>query len=255
MVLRLDLGWLLATLLVWLRVTAATVLAPVFGPTQIPASVRMVLALGISAMIVAALPVKPPQIESAVALAMASCAELVIGASLSFGFLVAYAATHVAGRVLDVQIGFGIASIIDPSTRNFAPLIGTLLGMVAVTVFLSFDGHHVLLRALALSIQQSPPGSSVHAPNWDALMKHSGTMFTFGLALAAPVMFALLLADLAMAVLARSMPLLNVFVLSFSLKVVLGIAGLAAAVKLAEPLFARLFGATYQYWEQALGAP
>jgi flagellar biosynthetic protein FliR len=107
---------------------------------------------------------------------------------------------------------------------------------------------------LAVSIRELPPGSGAYAPNWQALMEHSGIMFTFGLALAAPIMFALLLADLTMAVLARSMPLLNVFVLSFALKVVLGVVGLAATVRLAEPLFARLFSTTFDYWERAAGA-
>ena len=76
----------------------------------------------------------------------------------------------------------------------------------------------------------------------------------FGAALAAPVMLALLLTDVAMAVLARSMPLLNVFVLSFSVKIVLGLTGLAASIKLAEPLLRALYGTTFEYWERAASA-
>jgi flagellar biosynthetic protein FliR len=92
-----------------------------------------------------------------------------------------------------------------------------------------------------MSAQTVPPGTVGSALDWDAVFRQSGVMFTFGAALAAPVMLALLLTDLAMAVMARSMPLLNVFVLSFSVKIVLGLTALAASIKLSGPLLQALF--------------
>ncbi len=73
-------------------------------------------------------------------------------------FSPAYAATQVAGRVLDVQIGFSAGAVLNPATQNMSPLIGTLFGMVVIAVFLGMDGHHVLIKALALSAQNTPPG-------------------------------------------------------------------------------------------------
>jgi flagellar biosynthesis protein FliR len=107
--------------------------------------------------------------------------ELVIGASLSFGFLTAYAATQVAGRALDIQVGFGAGAVLNPATQNMSPLLGSLFGMVAVAFFLGMDGHHVLIKALALSAQNAPPGSFTFAPDWSAFLRQSGVMFTFGL--------------------------------------------------------------------------
>jgi flagellar biosynthetic protein FliR len=78
-------------------------------------------------------------------------------------------------------------------------------------------------------------------------------MFTFGLALAAPVMLLLLLSDITLAVLARSMPQLNVFVLSFSVKIVLGLMGLAVAIKFAGTVLAALFESTWRFWEAVVG--
>ena len=74
-------------------------------------------------------------------------------------------------------------------------------------------------------------------------------MFTFGLALAAPVMFSLLLADIALAVMARCMPQLNVFVLSFSVKIMLGLIGLAMSVQLSGATLTTLFESTYRVWD------
>lgn len=256
MSLRVDIGWLLATLLLSLRVAAATVLAPVFGPSQVPGTVRVLLSLAIAAAIVAALPSVPTldnPLDSTPRLAVAALSELLIGASLSFGFLAAYAATQVAGRILDIQMGFGAAYVLNPATEGFSPLLGSVFGMAAVAAFLALDGHHVLIQALALSAQTVPPGAPYTA-DWDAVLKQSGVMFTFGTALAAPVMLALLLADLSMAVLARSMPSLNVFVLSFSIKIVLGLTGLAGSIRFAGSLLNSLFGTTFEYWQRTAGA-
>src|SRR5882724_8307522 len=255
MSIRVDIGWLLATGLLSLRVAAATMLAPVFGPAQIPGTARVLLTLALSAMLVAALPAAAaPAINSVPGLTAAALGELIIGAGLSFGFLAAYAATQVAGRVLDIQIGFGVATVLNPAVQGFGSLLGSAFGMIAVAAFLGMNGHHVLIQALALSAHNVPPGSVSYALDWAAVFKQSGVMFTFGAALAAPVMLALLLTDVAMAVLARSMPLLNVFVLSFSVKIVLGLTGLAASIKLTEPLLRALYGTTYEYWERTAGA-
>ena len=249
MTLRIDTVWLIGTLLLAARVAAATMLTPIFGPTQIPGPVRVMISLALAAFLVLAVPVTLPPIETATDLAVATLGELLIGASLAFGFLAAYAATQIAGRVLDIQFGYGAASVLNPTTQTPAPLIGTVFGMAAVAVFLAMDGHHVLLRALALSVETYPPGQFASDLDLSEHLKFSSVMFTFGLALAAPVMFSLLLADIALAVMARSMPQLNVFVLSFSVKIVLGLIGLAMSVQLSGATLTALFESTYRVWD------
>jgi flagellar biosynthetic protein FliR len=237
-----------------LRSAAALMLAPVLGPTQIPGTVRVLLAFALAALIASALPVARVPVTNVTQLGVAAGVELLIGAGLSFGFLAAYAAAQVAGRILDIQMGFGFAAVVDPQTNSFGPLLGALFGMAAVAVFLALDGHHVLIQALALSARNAPPGVLAFSPDWEAVLRQSGVMFTFGAALAAPVMVALLLSDIAMAVLARSMPMLNVFVMSFAIKTALGLSGLALSIRLAQPVLAALFGATFEYWDRFSGA-
>ena len=251
MTLRIDLAWLIGTLLLAARIAAATVLTPVFGPAQIPGPVRVFISLGLAAFLILAVPVTLPPLLDATDIALGTLGELLLGASLAFGFLVAYAATQIAGRVLDVQLGYGAAAVLNPTTQVPAPLIGTVFGMAAVAVFLALDGHHVLIRSLALSVEHYPPGSLVLVDVTEHL-KFSGVMFTFGLALAAPVMLSLLLADIAMAVMSRSMPTLNVFVLSFSVKIVLGLMGLALSVKFAGAVLIALFESTWRFWESVV---
>jgi flagellar biosynthetic protein FliR len=241
-------GWLIATLLVSVRVAAATAFAPVFGPTQIPAVARVLFTLALSAFMVAALPASQIPYISWPFLVVAMLGEAFIGLAFAFGFIAAYGATQLAGRALDVQIGFGAAGILNPATQIMSPLLGTVLGMLAVAVFLSMDGHLVLIKALALSMQAAPPGASLAQFDWAAFLRQSAVTFTFALALAGPVMFMFLLADLAMAVFARSMPQLNVFVLGFAIKILLGLVGLAMSIRFAGGLLAELFGTSFDYW-------
>jgi len=253
MSLTVDMRWLLAALLVSLRVASATMLVPILGPAQIPAPARVVFTLGISALLVSFVPAGAASIGDVFQLVVAAAGEVVLGAAFAFGFLCAYAATQIAGRTLDVQMGFGAASILNPTTQTPAPLIGSLLGLVGVAVFLTLDGHHVLIRALAASVQSMPPGQLAEPLPWAGLFQHSAVAFTFALALAAPVMFVLLLADLAMALFARSMPQLNVFVLSFAIKIVLGMAALALSIRLANSVLTALFEGTFNYWGELAG--
>lgn len=255
--LQVDLRWLTLALLASIRVAAATAFIPVFGATSMPLLVRTTWVLAVSGLLIAALPVGQGALPTdVIALGVAGVFEMLVGGSLAFGMLTAYAATQVAGRVLDTQTGFGVAGILNPATQSMSPLLGSLFGMAGLMVFLSMDGHHVLIRALQISLATFPPGQFSFLPDGEALLAQSSAMFGFGLALAAPVMLALFLVDIAMAVMARSMPQLNIFVLSFAIKIVLGLIGLALSIRLAEGILESLFATTFQYWNGiALGSP
>lgn len=250
MSLRVDVGWLIAALLLSLRFAAATVLTPVLGPTQIPALAKVILALALGSLLAAALPMTQtlPNV-SIVQLVVAALGELIIGFSFAFGFMVAFGATQLAGRALDIQIGFGAASVLNPTTQVAAPLLGSVFGMVAVAVFLALDGHLVLLKALAASVAAMPPGQFALVMDGAAVIEHSAATFAFALAFAGPVMLLLLLSDLTMAVLSRSMPQLNVFVLGFAVKIVLGLTGLALSIRVAGAVLDQLFATTFSYWD------
>jgi flagellar biosynthesis protein FliR len=254
MTLTIDIGWLAAVLLASIRVAAALALTPVLGPTSVPAPARIVLVLALAAFVVSGLPLTPVPTDIA-ALVVGALGEALIGASLAFGFLAAYAAAQWAGHVLDVQMGYSAAMLLDPTTRSASPLLATLFGLLCVAVFLAVDGHHVLLRAFDASMQAFPPGQAGMDLDWGAIVGHAGAMFTFGLALAAPVMLTLLLADLSMAVIARSMPQLNIFVLSFAVKIMLGLLGLVASVPLADGVLSALFDSTFLYWDAVTTRP
>lgn len=252
--LDVDATWIVGALLTITRIGAATLFAPVLGVSQVPTSVRVLWIVGLGAVIFSGIHAVQAPLGDPITLVLAGASEILIGACFSFGLLTAYAATQFAGRALDIQIGFGVAAVLNPATRSMGALVGSVFGMTTMVMFLAMNGHHVLLRALVSSLENYPPGTFGFAPDLGALLGQSSAIFSFGLALAGPVMLALLLADIALAVMARSLPQLNVFVLSFAIKVVLGTVGLALSIRLSETIVESMFGSTFRFWSDMAGA-
>jgi flagellar biosynthesis protein FliR len=253
MLLRADSSWAALVLLVSLRVAPLFIMAPVFGSVPAPNLFRVLLIVTLSAAIVSASGVSLPAAPASLGeLAAYAAGELVLGAALAFGLVAAFGAFLFAGRLLDFQLGFGIANLIDPVTRAQAPLIGTGLNLLAVTLFFVADGHHLLVHALAFSLEQFVPGRSVGELNLGAVVAQFGVMFTVGLAIAAPVLLAVLLLDIGFALMSRTMPQMNVFIIAIPFKIVLGLAVLAASLRYVGAAMAQAFDSVFRYWSALL---
>ena len=122
-----------------------------------------------------------------------------------------------------------------------------------MAVFFAVDGHHAVVRAVAWSLQRLPPGASIEKLEPAAVAAQFGVMFAYGLVLVAPAMFALLLLDVALAVVARTMPQMNIFIVAMPLKVVVGLLMLALTVRYMLPAMTKVFDSVPQYWERLLG--
>jgi flagellar biosynthesis protein FliR len=250
MELTVDMLWVLTVLLVALRIATIFVLTPLFALGGLPGRIRLLFVLVMSVSLVSALAVPPPvAIHGLGGLVTAAVGEVLFGALLAFGLFTAFATFQLAGRMLDLQMGFGVASLIDPATRAQSPLLGTLLNLIAVAVFFAVDGHLMLIRGLAFSIEHLPPGGSFAAVDTGAVVAQFGGMFVYALALAAPVLIVLFLVDVAMAVMARTMPQLNVFIVSMPLKIMVGLFVLVVSIRFMGPLMARIFEQLFFYWQ------
>jgi flagellar biosynthetic protein FliR len=154
--------------------------------------------------------------------------------------------------MLDQQLGFGLANVFDPMTRVQAPLIASLFGLLAVVMFFTVDAHHALLRGFAYSLEKVPLGSGLHAFAPAALVHQFGLIFSFGLLLAAPVLFCLYLVEIGMAVISRNLPQMNIFMISIPVKIVCGMLLLSLLMTRLGPLFDKIFGSIFQFWEEVL---
>jgi flagellar biosynthetic protein FliR len=228
-------------------------LSPLFAAGQLPVQIRILWLLPL-AVLLAAMPTVVPagELHTPGHFIQAAAYELLVGALMAFGLYAAFGAFLLGGRILDFQMGFGVASLIDPSSNEQAPLIGTLLNLLAVAVFFLLDGHHWLLRGIVYSLQQVPPGAGLSELNMGAVVAQFGLMFVYGLMLVAPVVFVLLLVDVGMAVAARTMPQVNMFIVGLPLKIFVGLTVLAISLNFMGPLFQKVFRSIFEYWEGIL---
>jgi flagellar biosynthetic protein FliR len=213
--------WIAGSLLLTLRIAPTFSFAPPFTLVRLPAQFRLLFGLALAAMLAAANPATTSLADlSAGSFLAAAARELMLGTLFVLAFQLVFAALYFAGRTLDIQAGFGIAVLIDPTTRAQTPLIGTLFAYAAGAVFFAMDGHLELLRVMAASLDAVPIGAWAMPASLDRLAGFMGAVFGVGLGVAGAAITVLFAIDLAVAMLARTVPQMNALVLGFQVKTI-----------------------------------
>lgn len=206
-------------LLIAVRLLPLLVVMPVAVFARIPLGVRIILALAFGAVLAAGL---PPQ--SGLALTPEAVArEFFTGMVLAFGVHVSLAALDMAGRLIDLQMGFYAAGVFDPATSNVVGLMSEFLVLGFLMLFMALDLHHVLLRALAEMLVVVPPGQGGVALLSPEMGSFLSRQFLAAFLLMSPVIVGLWLTDVAFAFMSRSMPQANIYFLALPVKVGVGL--------------------------------
>ncbi|ROZ63180.1 flagellar biosynthetic protein FliR [Ramlibacter sp. WS9] len=253
-----DQGFVLAIFLLSLRLSAVFLFTPILYAFSVPATARVLIVIGLAL----GLALGVPSAETRALLAMgngelvaAGITELALGATLALGILIAFASISMAGRLVDVQIGFGMAQVYDPVTQRQVPVLTSAFDKLGVIVFFLLDGHHALLRGIAYSLERFPLGRGwpiESAAPW--VIKQMAGLFALGFALAAPVVVCLLLVELALGVVARNLPQMNMFVIGAPIKIVVGLAALSLWFGGVGPAMNRIYGSIYKTWDAVFAA-
>ncbi|WP_217590764.1 flagellar biosynthetic protein FliR [Burkholderia sp. GbtcB21] len=238
-------GWSTAALLLSLRIGPLLVLAPPFARLRIPARIRICLALALAGAF--ATPLPDVLRDNQAALVECAISELALGFALAFPFQAAFAALSFAGRALDVQAGFGLAMIIDPGSRERAPLFGTLLRLGAGAIFFASGAHLELLRLIAASIDRMPPGTARVIASPQAFIGYFAVVMGIGIGAVAAAMLALFLIDLSIAFLSRTLPQMNALMLGLQVKAIAAIAVTSLSIGLLAPVVLRLLRAALEF--------
>lgn len=245
--------WLVTVILLSIRIGMVLVMTPALGSMNFPVRLKVLLVLAFSAALVSLLKIETGiGLSDPINLVMAALNEALWGGLLALGLLAAFSAFMVAGRVLDMQMGFGLANLFDPTTRTNSPLLGVALHLYAIAWFLAADAHHAVLRGLVKSLELVPLGSGLTAVPMGVIAHHFGLMFSLGLVLIGAISVCLLLIDIGMAMASRVLPQANVFILSITVKIFTGLIMLAMAILYMQPVIKKLFGLVFDYWELVL---
>ena len=243
--LSLDLTHLTAGLEVYgwtfLRLSGFLMIAPLFGATLVPGRIKLVFALTLT-MVLAPLAPKLPLIEPLSATALVTAVQqLLIGVALGFVVQVAFDALLLAGQVIANTMGLGFATMVDPSRGASTVVVGQFFLIFGMLLFLSVDGHLVLLGVLADSFKWMPPGpEGLTAPAFATIGAWGAKMFSAGAVIALPAVVGLLLVNLALGVVSRAAPQLNLFAVGFPASMLLGFAMLLLSLPSLQGGFERL---------------
>lgn len=223
------------------RLSPLLIAAPVFGSNLVPAQVRIFMAIVLTVLLlpVVRTPLAAGVETSAFHLAMAVGFELLLGFVIAYLALLLFAAAQFAGQLIDIQMGFGMANVIDPMTSAQVTLVGQLQYLAALFVFLLMDGHHLLLYGFSATFNVAPLGAPFSgAMDGGALplalvVERGGRlMFILAAQIAGPAMTALFLSNLAMGLTSRMLPQMNIFIVGLPLNVFIGMISLAASLSI-----------------------
>ncbi|MES2095229.1 MAG: flagellar biosynthetic protein FliR [Pseudomonadota bacterium] len=220
-----------ALLFVMVRIGAAFIAAPVFGAVSIPLPVRISLSGAIAVLVMAVHPVTPPAEVFGLATFVAVAAEALIGLAMGFILQIAFAAPMIASEVIGTSMGIGFASAIDPQNGRSTPALGQFFSVLLTLLFLSVNGHLVLVDMLVRSYTVLPPGGSwLGAERLRDIAFFGGYTFAAGLLLALPVGFLLLCLNMIVGMISRSAPSLNLFAVGLPASLAVGVVALALAM-------------------------
>lgn len=220
-----------ALLFVMVRVGAAFVAAPVFGAVAVPVQVRIVLSAAIGILALNVAHITPPTQVFSLTTFVAIASEALIGLALGFILQIAFAAPMLASEVIGISMGIGFAASVDPQHGAQSPALGNFLSVLMTLLFLSVDGHLMLVDLIVRSYTALPPGKFWLAPDQlRDIAFFGGYAFLSGLLLALPVGFLLLCLNVVVGMLSRAAPSLNLFAVGLPASLLTGVVALFVAL-------------------------
>jgi flagellar biosynthesis protein FliR len=227
--------------MIFVRCTTLLSLAPVLGHMSVPVQVKASFGMFMSIVLYPLLAARHPEIDLHLfAMAIMAVQEALTGMVIGFAMSLVFAGVRAGGELIGFDLGLSIATAFDPETGS-NNIIGAFLYLALLLVFILINGHHFVLQAMVLSYDTIPLGGfSVAGPVAEQLIRMSGIMFVVGLKCAAPIIVASFLMNVALAILSRVAPQVNVFMVSFPVKIGVGVLVLMAAAPLLVYAFKNL---------------
>ncbi len=230
-------------LVVLARVSGIFVAAPLFSNRALPRQLKIGFTFIIAMIMFMA---KQPQVgQPPVGLlhfVLLLAGELAIGLVIGFAVQLVFAAVQLGGHMIDFQMGFSIVNVVDPLNLTQVPLMGSFKNILALLIFLTTNSHHYLLAALYQSFDLIPLfGFTAKATMVQAILDMFGYMFITGLKIGMPVVGALFVAEIAMGIIARTVPQMNVFIVGIPAKIFIGLVVLVMVIPLYSGFMTLLF--------------
>jgi flagellar biosynthesis protein FliR len=217
--------WSAVFLLTFTRITAAIVPMPVFGARGVPSQTKIALGLLLS-LIVLPLTAVPPD-----------------GLSVGIAVMLVFHGIEMGATVIGVQMGFSISEVFDPLTGGRIATVDQFYRIVATLVFFAVNGHYLVIQSLLQTFDIVPAGSAdLSLIAGDRVIPFFSALFIVALRISLPVVGTLILTDLALALVGRTIPQMNILVVGFPVKIGAGLLVMAASMPLMTAFMGSVFG-------------
>lgn len=222
--------WIVSLLWPLTRVLGVIAAAPIFNHTAIPNQVKLGLGITLTLIIVPTLPPLPQfEIFSFQGL-LILIQQLVIGLAIGFSMRLVFSAVELTGQLIGMSMGLGFASFFDPQSQGQSTAVNQFLVLLAMLIFLSLDGHLMIVTAAANSFMTMPIVLGGAGINPMKIALWGETIFSTGLLLALPAVTALLITNMALGILTKTAPQLNLFGIGFPITLSIGFLALALSL-------------------------
>jgi len=239
--------------LVLARASAWVTISPPFNTPSIPVRVRVGFAVALAFLLARSV---GPSVEdiSTPALVGALLTQVLAGLVLGFFVYVAFAAVQAAGDLIDLQVGFSLGGVIDPLSGNNSAPIGRLQQLLGLAILFSIDGHLAIVAAFIRSVEVAPLGTLDAAVVAEGLAQLVVVLLAAAIEIALPILTALFLTEVALGLLGKAAPQLNILVIGFAAKAMIAFALLGATLVLLPGSVDSLLGRALRGAAEAFGA-
>lgn len=239
----LDFALITTFFLVFIRMASFVFSCPIYAIPGIPPLVKAGLSFILAILVT-------PLVQSAAldfpgglwGFSLAVISEVGVGLAIGFVCTLVFNVVKMAGQMMDFQIGFAMSAVIDPLSGSMNTLVAKLLHFLALVMFLNMDGHHALIRALVRSFEIVPlTAAGINGQVTLVVLRIFTDTFAMAVQIAAPIIAVLIITDLAMGLIGKTAPAMNIFMLGFPLKIAVGVLCLATLMPAFASVFKMLF--------------
>ncbi len=234
---------LLGYILILFRVGGIMIFAPFFGSGLIPARLKMAFAMVIA---LALLPAVRPEVPAEVSIGWileTSAGESAVGMVIGYAAGLVFVGAQIAGMQIGQQMGTGIANVFNPLIEDQISLVGQFYFYFAIFIYLGIGGHHMLFTALVTSFETLPAGwMALSGKTLAMLITLFGHLFAVAFAVSAPIVLTLFLTTVAMGFIARTVPQMNILIVGFPVRLIVGLTVMAFTLPSIGSFLARTIG-------------
>ncbi len=239
----------------FLRIGTALGIAPVLGARTLPMRVRIGLALVLSFIVAPLLPPAPAISPWSAEMVLLVLQQILLGLAFGLAVMVIFSAMILGGQIIAMQAGLGFASMIDPVSGVTTPVVSQIYVVMATLVFFVLNGHLAMISSIVDSFRVFPVNvHAVHLQGIWSLLLWGSEIFRNAVRIALPAIATLLLVNLALGVITRAAPQLNIFSIGFPVIIMIGLVMISLTLPSAMVIFEHMQDALWLFIQQALEA-